>query len=496
MPRLSLRSDTGAPVEADPEQRSTRDGRTRDATVVVDGIVAGAIWQYSRDGIDWVEGSGNRRIEAAFFGSNDGAKSVHVRQIDAAGTTSAIETFSFVLDRTAPAVAPLTLLDGDGSASSDRLSNNVGLRVGAEAGSFWRYSFDTGHSGQGVGAGTTDRTLAVRDGLRTVVLRQYDGAGNYAESTTSFVLDRTPPAVPMAQLDHDTGTSGSDRHTQDGSLTISGLEIAAVWKYRIDGGAWVTGVVDSKTASIPSTAFGADGHKRIEIMQTDPAGNESGLRVLEFDLDRAALAPMLYLREDTGLSGDLITSDPIVVLGAVEGGARWQWRPSIYQAWEDTTSAQFDPGVSAGRATVHIRQIDAAGNVSAERVLSSWIVPAGTEPAQPRLNAKGDNDLLVGTSGADVFRWQPKTIGYTGSDRVINYRADQGDVLDLTGILDLSSGPPLSERLVKVYGMSDQAVSLNVVHSTGTHVDYAIQLWNTLLSDPIAVRVGSEIFMV
>lgn len=497
-PTLSLRNDTGAPIDADPEQRSTRDGRTRDATVLVDGIAAGAIWQYSRDGIDWIEGSGNRHIDASFFGSNDGAKSVHVRQVDSAGLHSAIQTLSFVLDRTAPAVTPLTLLDGDGTASSDRLSNNLGLRVGAEAGNFWSYFFDTGHGGQGVGAGTTDPSLRVPDGLRTLTVKQYDGAGNYSEATTSFWLDRTPPTTPMAQLDQDTGISASDRHTQNGSLTVSGLEIASVWKYRIDGGAWIARVADSRTATIPSSAFGADGQKRVEIMQTDPAGNDSGLRVFEFDLDRIALPPMLYLRNDTGLSGDLITSDPTVVLGAVEGGARWQWRSSVFQAWEDTSSTMFNTGVTSGRSMVQVRQIDAAGNVSEARVLSSWIVPAGSEPKQPLLTAKGEDALLVGTLGADVFKWQPKTVVHTGVDRVLNYRVDQGDVIDLTGILDMSSGPPLAERLVKIYGMSDQTVILNVLHATGQHdtVDYAIQLWNTLLTDPIAVRVGSETFMV
>ncbi|WP_343628098.1 Ig-like domain-containing protein [Roseateles sp.] len=491
-----MRDDTGASIDADPEQRSARDGRTRDATVLVDGIASGAIWEYSRDGIDWIEGSGNRRIDASFFGSNDGAKSVHVRQVDTAGHQSAIQTLAFVLDRTAPAVTPLTLLDRDGAASADRVSSNAGLRVAAETGNYWFYFFDTGHSGQGIGAGITDASLRVPDGQRTLTVKQYDGAGNYSEATTSFWLDRTPPSTPMAQLDQDTGISASDRLTQNGSLTISGLEVASVWKYRIDGGAWVTRAVDSKAATIPSSAFGADGHKRVEIMQTDPAGNDSGLCVFEFDLDRIALAPMLYLQNDTGRSGDLITSDPTVVLGAVEPGARWQWRPSVFQAWEDTSSVQFNPGVTSGRSMVHIRQVDVAGNLSDARVLSSWIAPAGDEAQQPLLNAKGDDALLVGTLGADVFKWQPKTVMHTGFDRVLNYRVDQGDVIDLTGILDLSSGPPQAERLVKMYGLVDQAVVLNVVHSSGAYVDYAIQLWNTLLTDPIAVRVGAETFMV
>ncbi len=78
---------------------------TSDGTLNVSGLEAGAIWLYSADnGAHWLMGSGNSIVL-----TGDGAKSVLVRQQDAAGNVSAISAaFDFTLDTAAP-LAPTSL---------------------------------------------------------------------------------------------------------------------------------------------------------------------------------------------------------------------------------------------------------------------------------------------------------------------------------------------------------------------------------------------------
>ena len=501
-PLVALRDDTGAPVDADPDRRTWHDGITRDATVVVDGIAAGATWQYSRDGIDWIAGGDGRTIGADIFGADDGGKTVHVRQIDAQGQTSPVETFNFVLDRSAPSVAHLQLMDFDWislseTPSEDQQTCSASVQVEGEVGSTFFYFFDTGHSGSGTlrewpsgsgqGVGRTDGTIAVPDGLRSLTVRQYDSAGNYSEARTAFYLDRTKPVAPTAELIHDTGTSDSDRLTQDPSLQVSGLETGAHWRYRLPGQYWVDGGSDGL---IPASAFSTDGPQRVELQQVDRLGNLSDRGAIEFNLDRSAAAPLLSVKNDTGRPGDYITSDPTVVIGGLEAGAKWQWRVQAYDAWQDGSGSTLADASTAGRHMVQVRQIDAAGNASEVRIISSWVVPAGTEPTAPKLVGKGDFDLLTGTSQADDFKWLPKTGETTGFDRVLNYRFDEGDSIDLSAVLKGRGDTPLQDLLIKRFDMGLQTVTLSV--RGDAYMEFEIQLWNTQLSDSILVRSGSQ----
>lgn len=93
-PALALAMDT-----------SGGDRITSDGTLNVSGLEAGAIWVYSVDnGAHWLMGSGNSIVL-----TGDGAKSVLVRQQDAAGNVSVSSApFDFTLDTAAPS-APTSL---------------------------------------------------------------------------------------------------------------------------------------------------------------------------------------------------------------------------------------------------------------------------------------------------------------------------------------------------------------------------------------------------
>lgn len=96
---LSFKLDTIAPAKpvlslATNAGPSATDDATNDGTVKVDGLEAGASWQYSVNGGTMLDGSGS-----SIKLTGDGAKVIRVQQTDTAGNTSELsDPVSFNLD--------------------------------------------------------------------------------------------------------------------------------------------------------------------------------------------------------------------------------------------------------------------------------------------------------------------------------------------------------------------------------------------------------------
>lgn len=125
-PAVSLAADTGS---------SSTDRITTNGRIDVGGLETGATWEYSTNGgTSWQAGSGKSfTLSAGTFA--DGA--VLVRQKDAAGNVSATgkPAGAVTVDATAPAVATITQVAGDGTVTA--AEKDAGITVGgtAEAGS-------------------------------------------------------------------------------------------------------------------------------------------------------------------------------------------------------------------------------------------------------------------------------------------------------------------------------------------------------------------------
>jgi Ca2+-binding RTX toxin-like protein len=82
------------------------------------------------------------------------------------------------------------------------------------------------------------------------------------------------PAAPRLTLASDTGSSNSDRLTNNGTITIGGLEAGASWQYSTNGGTtWSTDI--SATTTSFSVAAGSYATGQVQVRQTDAAGNSS-----------------------------------------------------------------------------------------------------------------------------------------------------------------------------------------------------------------------------
>src|SRR5262249_41619143 len=120
-----------------------------------------------------------------------------------------------------------------------------------------------------------------------------------------FTLDTASPSAPSLALAADSGSSSSDRITNNGTANVSGLEAGATWQYSIDGGTnWATG-------SGSGFSMGGDGAKSVIVRQTDGAGNvSSNSGAFGFTLDTTA---------DDG--ADLALSIGDTTINAAEKGA-------------------------------------------------------------------------------------------------------------------------------------------------------------------------------
>ena len=135
-------------------------------------------------------------------------------------------TQTLTVDQTPPPAPGVALTTDSGSSNSDHITHNSALTLsGIEVGALVQYSLDSGK--------TWSNSFTAVEGLNTVQVRQTDVAGNVSGITSvSFTLDTIPPVAPSVALTNDNGSSATDHITNNGGLTLSGIEAGALVEYR------------------------------------------------------------------------------------------------------------------------------------------------------------------------------------------------------------------------------------------------------------------------
>jgi len=184
----------------------------------------------------------------------------------------------------------------------------------------------------------------LRQGMNTAVFRQYGADGT--SSTLQPVrinFDTTPPARPLVALRQ----ARPEGLTNDPTLRVARVDTDARVQYSVNG------------APFSDVYAPADGPTVVRIRCVDEAGNISRPSApVRFRLDRAAAAPAVALRSDTGEPGDRITTDGRLVVTGAERGARIEYSSDEGRTWKPRFQATF------GRNDVLVRQRDRAGNHS------------------------------------------------------------------------------------------------------------------------------------
>jgi len=343
-PILTLAKDTGP---------SATDWVSNVGTVNVGAVDATATWKYSTDGgLSWNDGSGKSfdLVEGVYP-----ADAIQVQQTDGAGNTATAKLAAVTIDSSVVVLSISLLLD-TGAVGDDLSSSGSLALTGQEAGATVQYSLDGGK--------VWTASFKAVEGGNTVWARQTDLAGNVSAASDpyTFTLD-TKLAMPTLALANDTGTSSSDRVTNDRELVVGSVEDGAILAYSINGGlSWTDSFAPN------------EGVNAVQIRQTDVAGNVAMSVTLHLTLDTTVSAPTLALFKDTGASGaDNITSDGRLALAGAEQGAVVEYSDDAFN-WHPTWA------LSEGNNTVVVRQTDLAGNVSAPSTTYQFTVDTKVAP--------------------------------------------------------------------------------------------------------------------
>jgi hypothetical protein len=340
-----------------------------------------------------------------------------------------------------------------GSSSSDRITSNGAFSRGSleTSSATWQYSLDGGATWiDGSGASAT----LTGDGAKSVIVRQTDVAGNVgpASSPLNFTLDTSVATPATPALAFDSGSSGTDKITNDGTVNVAGLETGAQLQYSLNGGAsWIN-------AAGSSFKLSTAGAKSVIVRQIDAAGNISGAtEALDFTLDTtvAALATPT-LAADTGSSStDRITGNGTFNISGLEAGATWQYKVGNSN-WIDGsgTSATL---TGDGAKAVAVRQTDVAGNVSATSALNFTL-----DTTRPSATLTTNSTSV--TPGA--------TVSYTLSFQESVSGVDMGDFSVANGSLVSVSGSGASYTVKVTAGSASGALSLTL-NSLTSVVDLA-----------------------
>ncbi|MGI4718360.1 MAG: DUF4214 domain-containing protein [Janthinobacterium lividum] len=475
-PTITLDQDTAGPYGSD------SDRVTSVGTYTVGGIEQGGRVEYSLTGTDgW---SATAPVAVA------GPNTVYVRQVDAAGNISANSSLAFTLDTGLPTAPEVSLVSDTGSGATDKVTKSGQVAVaGLEtaAGSAWEYKVDGGDwTRGGVVDAQGNATLAVTgDGPHTVLVRQYDAAGNVSgEGTLGFTLDATAAVLSFDQVQGWMGAPNKiDREQADVVFSYTGeLGSGGKVEYRIDGGAWTAdgkAVVDEVAHKITLKDVNlANADPLVELRVTDLAGNESNVASVTVDGPYAPATLVMNAAPEglwvtSPVDGDIYVQVSSSYMKKVHTGA--QANVPVLLAEQTPTAATgalFVQTASGERIDDSSGRYYYLGNSNgftttqptANTVGASiWgfggddtLIGQDTDDflsggiGNDILNGNGGNDVLIGGEGVNTIT------GGKGADRIdvsrgtntLNFAAGDSSIVNGIDVVDFGTGNTALQKFV------------------------------------------------
>lgn len=433
-PTFALAYDNGA----------SSDGISNDGTMNVSGVSNGATWQYSTNGGQtWSAAQDSSVTNFTLATGSYGQGAVLLRQTDVAGniSTSAANSAAIIIDVSAPITTAFALLND--TAAADRITSDGSVKVsGIEGDATWQYSTDDGANWSAAQASSVTN-FSLADGVYTSIkVRQTDAAGNQQTTVSQAItVDSSAPAAPVFSLAHDLGSSNSDLLSNDGRITVSGIETGATWQYSTDGGfTWSSTLASSITTfSLPEGRYAA---REVQVRQTDVAGNfgepVSNTNLIRIDTTAPSVL-RIVLATDTGSSAsDGITKDGSMSVSGIEAGATWEYSVdggdtwSAQQAASVTSFTLSDGGYVQG--DIQVRQTDMAGNISSETSSTNTMRIDTTVPNNLSLALVTDTGSADGITSVGTMNVSRLETGATWQ-----YSTDHGNTWSLAHSSSVSS---------------------------------------------------------
>ena len=369
------------------------------------------------------------------------ANTISARVADAAGNLGSVSaTGSFTLDTTAPTTtAAVTAITDDvgivqGTVASGATTDDISLSISGTlsaalaAGETVRIYDGSTYLGNASVSGTTwsyaDSRMWIAlyplDHFFSYTAQVSDVAGNQSSAGSAYTatFDQVAPSAPTLTLTSDTGSSSTDRLTNNGSITVTGLEAGATWQYSTNRGiSWSAALAATTTAF--SVAPGSYTTAQVQVRQIDAAGNSSPALTSfpAFTVDTIApntTATITAVNDNVGLiRGNLAdgasTDDTTpTISGTISAALASGERLRIYNGdsflgiasvnntantWSFTPSTL--PSTSGTSYTITARVADAAGNLGTASTSISFSLDTSAPAVTAAITAVDDNVGLI-----------------------------------------------------------------------------------------------------
>ncbi|ARV18611.1 hypothetical protein AEP_01667 [Curvibacter sp. AEP1-3] len=258
----------------------------------------------------------------------------------------------------------------------------------------YRVTKDSGTAGAWSTTYTAPATNGTADGVYKVEIRQTDLAGNAngtntvggvnALQTINFTLDTTKPSANLnAKLTTDStnGVTGKDADgiTSNAAITApTNAEDGAKVEYRVTKGSGSSASIGtwSTTYAAPTAGDGSsDGAYKVEVRQTDKAGNVGDAQAVNFTLDQtkpSISSTALSVAEKATAVGSLVGSDTNGITWTLDGTSGDNDKFTLVGgALAFKSAPDFETPASAAGTnayTVNVKATDGAGNVSTKAI--------------------------------------------------------------------------------------------------------------------------------
>jgi predicted phage tail protein/sugar lactone lactonase YvrE len=337
-------------------------------------------------------------------GRPDGVYTFSVKAIDAAGNVGPAATSTYQLDSSSS--SPPTITASPSPVTSNR---NASWSFTGVASSYECQLVTGSTIVSAYSPCTSPRSYSLvgqPDGTYTFSVRGIDGAGNRsAQTTSSFVLDTTPPATPTI-----TFSPGPTGNSTNAGWDFTG-ESGATFQCQLTRGATVVSAYAACTGPKSYDLTGQpDGTYTFSVKAIDAAGNVSQAATSDYDFDTTAPAAP-SIDSTPGSPGN--SRSPSWSFSG-ESGATYQCRllrgSTVVSDFASCASPKaYDlSGQPDGDYTFSVRAVDAAGNVGPAS--SSSYTLDTSAPAAPSLTgsppATGNNTRpawwFTGEAGATL----------------------------------------------------------------------------------------------
>lgn len=359
------------------------------------------------------------------FSSPDGTKTVSAIATDRAGNSCTAVSDTIVYDST-PASITVLVRKEDDSVNLPAFVNyrDYGVRIVTEDTDITHYKIWEGNTEpsswtaissatpiSNVGYFIDNLQLSTGDGLKTIHVKVQDIAGNVTTGAAlTTTLDTTAPAVTLssdvsvisAQTGYDTVTftcGATDTNSAQG-LTY---ELKLVGYTTIKSGTFTNSI--SVTQSEIEAIFPGEGEKKFYLEVTDIAGNTGTSNKCFITIDKTAPTGSISVSSQYYNTSTV----PVAVTASDTGGAGLSkiklWLLTEPPTWQDY-SQNINPfqNVAEGQHVIHMKLMDAAGNISETYNSNSFIVdltaPTGTITTQS--NYTNTRNITVTASASDV----------------------------------------------------------------------------------------------